>query len=102
MREYHYWLVAVDAANNNKPYLIYACPERQGENMARTRGLEILGDLDFRIKRFPTREISAASSFLRGKRVAQTHSLSEAGRRIGHSKSLRQRARRQGSSGFTW
>ena len=90
-KEYHYWISAVDPDNNNKPYLLYACPAREGEESARQKGLELLGGLDFKVKRYPTKDINTASAYLRGKRVEKTHSLGEASRRIGHSKSLKRR-----------
>ena len=65
------------------------------EEEARQKGLEMLGGLNFEIKRYPTRDLAKASSFLRGKRLEQSQSLSEAGRRIGHTKSLRRLHRRR-------
>ena len=93
--KYHYWITAVDPENNNKPYLLYACPARDGEETARQRGIELLSGLDFQIKRFKTSDIGDASSMLRGKRLESSHSLREAGRRIGHSKSLKRLKRRE-------
>jgi len=101
MKEYHFWIETVDTENNDKPYLLYACPAREGENAARQRGMELLGGLDFQIKKYPTRDINTASAMLRGKRQEQTQSLGESGRRIGHSKSLK-RLRRRNSKQFEY
>jgi len=84
VRRYYYWLVARD--ENGKPYLIFG---GDSEIEARQKGLEMLGGLDFEIKRYPTRDQATASAYLRGKRLEQTHSLEESGRRIGHDKSLK-------------
>ena len=56
--------------------------------------MELLGGLDFDIKRFPTKDINTASAMLRGKRQEQTQSLGESSRRIGHKKSLKRLRRR--------
>jgi hypothetical protein len=96
MTDYHYWIVA---ESDGKPYLLYACPGREGEETARRRGFELLGGLDFKIFRYNTRNLSKASSLYRGGRLDTTHSLKEASRRIGHDKSvkrLRNKSRPQG------
>lgn len=89
VRQQHYWIVTQD--EDGKPYLVYG---GVSEDEARQKGLEMLGGMDFEIKRFPTRDLSTASSYLRGRRLEQTSSLREAGRKIGHNKSLK-RLRRQ-------
>jgi len=92
MREYHYWIYALDG---DKPYLVYACPAREGENKARIKGLELLAGVDFTIKRLPTRDVGKASQMIKGStRLPETHSLKESTRRIGHNKSLKRRLRR--------
>lgn len=85
---YHYWLYCVDS-DSGKPYLIYGGPASHGEDAARQRGLEMLGGQDFKIKRLPTRDISAASAFIRGKRLESSHSLKAAGTRLGHDRSVK-------------
>lgn len=87
MTEFHYWLVSKDP-DTQKPYLIYACPAREGESQARQRGLELLPGIDFTISRLRTREIGKASSLLKGNRLEQSHSLREAGKRLGHDKTI--------------
>lgn len=80
----YYWLTAHD--EDGKPYLIYG---GLNEDEAREKGLEMLGGIDFEIRRLPTRDLSTASSMLKGNRLATTHSLHEATKRVGHNKSLR-------------
>lgn len=80
----YYWLTAHD--EEGKPYLIYG---GLNEDEAREKGLEMLGGIDFEIRRLPTRDLSTASSMLKGNRLATTHSLREATKRVGHNKSLR-------------
>ena len=92
-RRYYYWLATRD--ENGKPYLIFG---GINEEEARQKGLDMLGGLDFEIKRYPTRDLATASAFYRGVRLEETHSLSKAGRRIGHDKSLK---RRQLSRGYS-
>ena len=82
----HWWIIARE---NGKPYLIYACPARDGEESARQKGLELLGGIDFQLKKYPTRDVGRASSLYRGVRLENTHSLKESSRRIGHNKSLK-------------
>ena len=101
MPEYHYWLTARDP-ESGKPYLIYGCTAREGEQTARERGIEMLGNLDFNIKRLATRNQATASQIVKGGKLEKTHSLHESSRRIGHSKSLRQRSLRQRKSGSVW
>jgi len=91
VKRYYYWLVSRD--ESGKPYLIFG-GDSEGE--ARSKGLEMLGGLDFDIKRYPTRDQATVSAYLRGKRLEQTHSLRESGRRIGHSKSLKRLKRKCG------
>lgn len=86
--KFHYWLSATDP-ETHKPYLVYGCPAKEGEPGARARGIELLGGLDFEIKRLPTRDLGKASSMWKGKRLEQTHNLGRAGQRLGHIKSLR-------------
>ena len=81
-KRYHFWLVAYD---DGKPYLIYGGIT---EDEARRKGLEMLGGLDFQIKRYPTSNLPTASSYFHGSRLEQTKSPREAMRRVGHDKSL--------------
>lgn len=87
MERYHFWLITQD--EDKRPYLIYGCPASKGEDEARTHGLEILGGMDFEIRKLPTRSIQKASSIIRGSRLEKTHSLKEAKKRIGHNKSIK-------------
>lgn len=95
-RRFYYWLVA--RGDDGKPYLVFGSDK--DENDARQKGLELLGGIDFEIKRYPTRDLATASAFLRGKRLEQTHSLGESGRRIGHTKSIKRLRRRQALNNF--
>ena len=90
VRRYYYWIITQD---QGRPYLVFGGAD---EEEARRKGLEILGGIDFELKRYPTRDLAAASSFYRGKRLDETHSLRESSRRIGHDRSIeRLRERRQ-------
>ena len=92
-RRYYYWIVSKDP-DTGKPYLIFGSDK--DEATARQKGLEMLGGVDFEIKRYPTRDLATASAFLRGKRLEQSGSLGVAGKRIGHDRSLRRMRRKQG------
>jgi len=81
-KRYYYWIVTFD---NDHPYLVFGGKD---EEEARRKGLEILGGSDFQLKRYPTSDLSAASSFFRGKRLDETHSLRQSSKRIGHDRSL--------------
>lgn len=85
-----WWLVTHD--ENDKMFLIFGSDKSEDE--AREKGLEMLGGLDFEIKRLPTRELAKASSLLKGNRLEQTHSLTKASKRLGHDKSLKRLKRR--------
>jgi hypothetical protein len=87
-RRYYYWLVA---QADGKPYLVFGGDD---ENTARNKGLELLGGLNFEIKRYPTRDLGAASAFFRGKRLDETHSLRKSSERIGHDRSIARLKRR--------
>ena len=91
--QYHFWIVAKDP-DTMRPYLIYGSSRSSEE--CRQKGLELLGNIDFEIKKYPTRDLNTASAFLRGKRLEQSGSLGTAGKRIGHDKSLRRLRRKQG------
>lgn len=96
-RRYYFWILA--RGDDGKPYLIFGSDKSEEE--CRQKGMELLGGLDFVIKRYPTRDLATASAYLRGKRLESSHSLREAGRRIGHTKSLRRlrRENRRSESG---
>ena len=96
-RKFYYWLVARDP-DTKRPYLVFGSDKDEAD--ARQRGLELLGGVDFEIKRYPTRDLATASAYLRGKRLEQSGSLGEAGKRIGHDKSLRRLRRKQGMSNW--
>lgn len=93
-REYHYWIVA-EEPDSGKPYLIYGCPQRNGEDQARQKGLETLNGLDFKLVTYPTRDLSRASSFLRGKRLSEGKGLKESARRQGHEGTIKRRSHRK-------
>jgi hypothetical protein len=81
---HYYWIAARD--ENGKPYLIKGGVT---ESEARTRGFEMLQGVDFEIKDYPTTDLDTASSYHRGKRLEETHSLSKSGERIGHERSIK-------------
>ena len=98
VRQYHLWIATRD--ETGKPYLIYGCPDRDGESICRDKGIEMLGGLDFEIKRYPTRNLAEASSYHRGKRLESGEGLKASTQRLGHEKSIErlksQRRRRLG------
>ena len=96
-RRNYYWLSAQD--ETGKSYLVYGGIT---EDEARQKGFEMLGGVDFEIKRLPTRNLATASSMLKGNRLEQTHSLREAGKRMGHNRSLKKLRHRQASSNIHW
>ena len=87
-RRYYFWIVAQD---QGRPYLVFGGAD---EEESRRKGLELLGGLDFELKRYPTRNLSQASAFYRGVRLGTTHSLHDASKRIGHNRSLTRLKRR--------
>lgn len=95
MRQYHYWIVAVEPTTG-KNILIYGCPDRDGESGARSKGMEMLGSLDFDIKRYPTSRLQEASAIWRGKRLQRGDGLSASTQRQAHEKTVsRWRQRRE-------
>lgn len=82
---YYYWLVTREP-DTGKPMLIFGSDKTEED--ARQRGMELLGGLNFSIKRLPTRNISQASACVRGARLDKTHNLRTANQRQGHEKSL--------------
>ena len=92
-KQYHFWLVAKD--ETGKPYLIYGCSDRDGEDAARSRGFEMLNGMDFQIRRYPTSNLAQASSFYRGKRLESGEGLRASTQRIGHDKSVTRRLARR-------
>ena len=96
-RRKYYWITATDP-ESGKPYLVFG---GSTEDEARQRGLELLGGIDFQLKPLPTRNLSRASSLLKGNRLEQTHSLQKASEKLGHTKSLK-RMRRKQSGQSNW
>ena len=94
MSKYHYWITCNDP-ETGKAFLLYAVPAREGETAARQRGFELLGSVDFELKKYPTMDRVRASAILRGKRQEQSHSLRESSRRIGHERSIKFLGRRK-------
>ena len=95
-RQYHWWIATRD--ETGKPYLIYGAPDSGsdgGEDAARSKGIEMLGGLDFRVVRYPTRSLSEASAFHRGKRLDNGEGLKASTQRIGHEKSVARRLERR-------
>ena len=90
-RRKYYWIVTTDP-DTGKPYLIAG---GNTEEEARSKGFEMLGGIDFEIRGLPTRNLSRASSMVRGKRLEDTHSLRKARERLGHDKSLDRMKRRR-------
>lgn len=91
IREYHYWLYAIE---EGRPYIAYLCPAREGEDAARQKGLELLAGIDFELKKLPTRDRAAASAMIRGgTRLPETHSLKQANKRVHGLKRLKRRLR---------
>lgn len=89
-REYHWWIGAVDT-ETGRQHLIYGAPDfgsSGGEDVARSKAFEMLGSIDFELRRLPTRDQSTASALWRGKRLAQGEGLHASSQRIGHEKSV--------------
>jgi len=89
VRENHWWIISKD--ESGRSYLIYGAPDFGsvgGEDVARSKAFEVLGGLDFDIKRLPTRNLSAARGFVCGNRLEKGMGLRESTRRLGHEKSI--------------
>jgi len=98
-RQYHFWIATRD--ETGKPYLIYGCSDRDGESVARDKGIDMLGGLNFEIKRYPTSNLAQASSFHRGKRLESGEGLRASTQRLGHEKSIARRLERRRRLGIT-
>lgn len=91
-RRKYYWLLCVDP-DTRKPVLIFG---GNNEDEARSKGLEMLGGIDFEIRALPTRNLQMASAMIRGQRLEDTQSLRKARERLGHDRTLdRIRKRRE-------
>ena len=98
-RNWYYWIVTRDP-ETDKPYLL---PGGRTEQEARQKGLEQLGGVDFKLRRFPTTNMATASAMLKGKRLEKTQSLHKATERLGHTKTLkrsRNKRERKAMEGF--
>ena len=87
----YYWIITRD--EDGKPYIVTG---GNTEEAARQSGLEMLGGLDFEIRKLPTINKDTASSYVKGSRLKETHSLKAAGQRVGRDKSLRRYLRKRG------
>lgn len=95
-RQYHWWIISKDELG--KPYLIYGAPDfgsNGGEDVARSKAFEILGGLDFELKRLATRNLSAARGFVCGSRLEKGEGLRASTQRLGHEKSVARRLERR-------
>jgi len=91
MEKRFYWILAKDP-DSGKPFLIAG---GNTEAIAREKGFEMLGGIDFEIRGLRTRNLAMASAEIRGKRLEDTHSLRKASERIGHDRSIRRMMRRR-------
>lgn len=87
----YYWITVSD--DDGKPYLVYG---GLTEEEARQNGMEMLGGLDFQLRRFPTRDLGAARAYLAGRRLDAGKGLRESARRQGHEKSIVRLRKRMG------
>lgn len=87
-----YWILCKDP-DTGRPFLIAG---GDTEDEAREKGLSTLSGIDFEIRGLRTRNLAAASSMIRGKRLEDTRSLRTAREKIGHDRSVRRMMRRQG------
>jgi hypothetical protein len=95
---FYFWIVTHDK-DTHKPYLIFG---GDGESESRQKAFDMLGGLDFEIKRYPTRDEGTASAFFRGKRLERGDGLKKSSERIGHDKSIsRMRRKLKNSSART-
>lgn len=92
-RRNYWWIATVDrACQPPKAYVLFG--SEKSEDDARMKGIELLGNADFEIRMFPTRDRSEAAAMFKGKRLERTHSIHDAARHVGHEAGLRQKARR--------
>ena len=95
-RQYHWWIVSRD--EDGRPYVIYGAPDfgsNGGEDVARTKAFEMLGGLDFSLKRMDTRNLDAARARAAGSWLEQGRGLKESARRQGHERSALRRLERR-------
>jgi len=90
MSRKYFWIIARD--ETGKTYLIAGA---NTEEETRSKGLEMLGGVDFEIRALPTRNIASASRMVRGKRLEETQSLRKAKERLGHNRSLNRLRRKR-------
>ncbi len=81
MARSYWWLTGI---NEGKRFLIFGSDK--SEDDARQHGLELLGGIDFTIKRLPTKNIAQASRMLKGNILEQTSDLGTATKRLKHKK----------------
>ena len=72
---------------DGKRFLIMG--SNKSEQDARQHGVEVLGGIDFTIKRLNTRSLPAASRMLKGGILERGHNLRQATRRLSHDRTLR-------------
>ncbi len=88
-RRMYYWIVAQE--EDGQRFLIWGSDRSSDE--ARQKGLEE-GLVEFEIKTFPTRDITAASRMMKHGILEKTHDIKKSTRRLGHTKSLRRKTGR--------
>ena len=81
MARSYWWLTG---KNEGKRFLIFGSDS--SEDDARQHGLELLGGIDFAIKRLTTKNISQASRMLKGNILEQTSDLGTATKRLKHKR----------------
>lgn len=95
-RRRYYWIIVHSPDEGDT--LIFG--SEQSLEDARSRGLAMLPDIDFEIRDFPTRDLAAASSLYKGKKLETTHSLHKAKQRLVHEKGLARRKQRLEARGI--
>ena len=88
MARVYWWLTG---RSDGKRFLIFG--SESSEDDARQHGLEILGGVDFEIKRLHTKNIAQASRELKGNILEKTSDLGTATKRLKHK-----RIKRRGSA----
>ena len=76
---YYYWLTGID---DGRRFLILASDKSSDE--AVRKGLEMLGSVDFQVKKFATRDMATASRLLKGNILEKSKDIRVATKKLKH------------------
>ena len=91
-RNWYYWIVTRDP-ETGKPYIL---PGGETDQKGNQHAQELLGTVDYELRRLPTTDANEASRLIKGRRLEKTHNLHKSVEKLGRKRSFVRRKNRGG------